>query len=165
MDPRLADLRILRLAQMYEHAFETFVATASARYLDGPTRERLAPLQPERDQHEARVKALIERIESDVSRDMDGALARSVLLDVVEIERAAREFYLNHLDRVHDPDVARLFHKLAAEESRHVEIAEMALAALGPDESVVRESDANDIPAWEGTSDMSRWGHASRRSP
>jgi rubrerythrin len=154
MDVHLEDLRILRLARMYEHAYESFVQTVASEHLDDETRALLAPLAPERDRHEERVQEAIDRIERSMPAGEERALMRSVLLDVVEVERAAREFYLDHLDRVHDKDAVRLFHELAAEEARHVEVAERALDALGPVASAREAPDDERVPAWEGTSDM-----------
>lgn len=164
MDAQLEDLRILRLAAMYEEAFESFVARMMERHLDGPTKARLAPLQPDRDQHAERIRALLARIERALPPDAEPALQRAILVDVVEVERAAREFYFNHLEDVHDPQLVRLFHELAAEEGKHGRIAEDALAALGPEPWTPPPSREPELPLWEGVTDLDPSREAVRRA-
>lgn len=165
MDPNLDDLRFLRLAAMYERAYEGFVHESSKNHLSERNRLRLAPLEPERDDHEGRIRALIDALNARIPPEKRDAVERAVLMDIVEVERAAREFYLDHLDRAHDPAVVALFQSLAREEGRHVRIAEDALDAVNA--SSRREVNANDAedfrmlvasdpPLWEGTTDLDR---------
>lgn len=126
----LNDLRILKLAEMYELAFERFVLEMATRVIrDEGTRQRLANLAGPKDDHHGLLVAEIKRMNAALQPEDQAALEHAALLDVIEVERAAREFYLSHVDQVRDPAVVALFRRLAREEARHVEIAEDALAA------------------------------------
>lgn len=127
MSEAVEDLRILSLAQMYEDAYERFVHDVAMRDADPATRKRLAALTSPQDRHGELLRAHADRIRGTLSPDEGPEVVTSAIADVVEVERAAREFYLQHIDRIHDPALARLFRALAHEEELHVEIAERAL--------------------------------------
>lgn len=154
MSQATEDLRILRLAQMYEKAYEAFVAEVAAGLADDETRRRLAPLLPDKDEHALRISREAERIEGSLGARDEPALVAAALADVVDVERAARELYHRQADRAHDPRVAALFRDLAREESRHLRAAEDALdhhvrrAGLRPPEAG-QELDEEPLPLWE----------------
>lgn len=125
----LEDLRILRLAQLYERAYEDFVQEIASRLADEDTRRRIEPLAPAQDDHAKRLQRHADRLRARLREEDREGLLDGALLDVVEVERAARAFYLQNADRVHDPAIARLFHDLAKEDLLHVRIAEDALDA------------------------------------
>ncbi|MHB8587048.1 MAG: hypothetical protein ACYDDF_14560 [Thermoplasmatota archaeon] len=159
MIPDVDDLRILRLAAMYEHAFEHFVQDFAAKQVDPVLRAQLETLAPEIDQHEARIEAAIGGILHRLPGDARDAVVRGGLLDVLEVEQAAKDFYVRRLDRLHDPDIVDLFRSLAREEAKHVKIAEDALrhfdsahrkAALSEESRLFVP---NDMPLWEGVSE------------
>lgn len=129
MKPALEDLRILLLAQMYERAYESFAESVAARMTEPGVRDLLRALAPRTDDHSQRLRALIERTISTLGPADRRAAERAALLAVVEAESDACDFYLQHVDRVHDPAVARLFRELAREETQHVGLAEAALDA------------------------------------
>lgn len=129
MRPELEDLRILRLAQMYEDAYERFVLDVARRHVRDPTvRKRLRRLSSPLDEHEAALAEQAKRILDALGPDDHAELERAMVRDVLEVERAAREFYLSNMDRLHDPQVVALFRALAHEEEAHARIAEEALA-------------------------------------
>lgn len=111
----VGDLRVLRLARMYEEAFAAFVESIAGA--------------PARDDHGARLAASEARLRTLLEPEDIVELARSELLDVVEVERAARAIYLRFADEVHDPALARLFRELAAHEVEHVRRAQAAVSA------------------------------------
>lgn len=127
MKASLDDLRILRLAQLYERAYESFVREIASTIVEPRTREKLRELVPETDDHDAilgkRIAAILAGLEADDRRRAE----RAALLAVVEVERAAREFYVANLDSLHDPALVDLFGRLATEEARHVRIAQAAV--------------------------------------
>lgn len=125
LNPVVSDLRHLKLAELYELAFEQFVRDLALRTLrDEATRAQVMRLAPESDPHAGRIRAEIERLNAKV-RDEDMAeIERAALLDIVDVERAAREVYLDLVDKAHDPAVVSLFKDLAREESEHVRIAD-----------------------------------------
>lgn len=142
---RLSDIRILKLAEMYEHAYEAFILDMATRYVQDPdVKTKLRTLAGPSDDHEARITGELERLNKDLGTVDRAAIERAALQDVIAVERAAREFYLKFVEEVHDPAVAELFRNLAREEAGHVRIAEAALALsdkkagrprLGPDTS------------------------------
>lgn len=169
MRPELEDLRVLRLAQMYEEAYERFVVEVAGRDVRDPTlRKRLRRLSSPLDDHAGVLARHAKRIVDALGPDDQAALERALLRDVLEVERAAREFYLSHIDRLHDPGLVALFRTLAREEDAHARIAEDALAiadaharrtALPHDEVARLRSlldDADDVPLHEGTGDVGR---------
>jgi rubrerythrin len=163
--PDLEDLRILRLAALYEDAYEKFVNDiASDLPADETVRRRVRQLVSPADRHGERIKEETDRVLARLSPEDRAGVARGALLDVVEIERAAREFYFRHIDELHDPRVVALFRALAHEEDAHVRLAEDAIAAhdataRAQDEDVARDShirallDEEPLPLREGVSD------------
>ena len=125
------DLRILRLAQTYEDAFEAFVRQVAEQMgADETVRARLERLAPRADAHGVRLRRLIEKVEARLGPDDAPEAERAAILDVVEVEVAAREFDLRHLEELHDPEAVALFRELLREEGEHVRIAEQVLDAL-----------------------------------
>jgi rubrerythrin len=128
MRPELEDIRLLKLAEMYEEAYERFVVELATHFLRDPAlRERILQVASPEDQHHERIVAQLDRLNGALAEEDRAGMVRAALLDVRDVERAARDFYLAHVDRVHDPEVARLFRQLAAEEGRHLRIAEETL--------------------------------------
>lgn len=129
MDPTLSDIRILKLAEMYERAYEAFVLEMAQKYVtDMDIRQKLRKLVDPNDGHGERIAAAIERLNQRV-RDIDRAsVERAALRDVLHVERSARAFYMKFVEEIHDPGVAVLFRTLAREESEHIRAAEDALA-------------------------------------
>jgi len=125
----LNDIRLLKLAQMYENAFERFVLQISKEHIHDPEVQRkLAALLDPRDDHEGRIRRELTRLNSEADTKDVAAIERAAILDIEEVERAANLFYLRHLDDVRDPRVAELFRALAREEATHARIASEALA-------------------------------------
>lgn len=125
----LGDIRILKLAEMYERAYEGFVLEMATRYVRDPQiKKRLEALVSTTDGHGERIAAELARLSALVGEDERESVERAALLDVLEVERSARGFYLRFVEEVHDPLVADLFRDLAREEGAHVRIAEDALA-------------------------------------
>lgn len=163
VDPRLNDIRILKLAEMYERAYEGFVLEMAERYVwDPDIRGRVARLVAPADRHAERIAAELGRL-SALADDADrAAFERAALRDVVEVERSARSFYLRYMDDLEDEGARKLFRELAKEESAHVRIAEDALALderrrqASPDAETERMLRLmEETPIWEGTSDIS----------
>lgn len=129
MDPTLSDIGILKLAQMYERAYEEFVLEMAKKYVhDEDVKKRLAKLVGPADRHGERIVAEIERLNTSLG-DVDRAsLERAALRAVLHVERSARAFYMKFVEEIHDPGVAVLFRTLAREEAEHIRAAEDALA-------------------------------------
>lgn len=132
VDSLMNDIRLLRLAEMYESAFEAFVVELAARDIRDASlrKELLTVISPDED-HGGRVQTEMQRLHEALGPEAAAALERGAILDVIDIERAAREFYMTHVDSVHDPRVVKLFRELAMEEDRHARIAERVLVKSG----------------------------------
>ena len=131
MRPELNDVRLLKLAEMYETAFETFVVEMATKMVADPeVRRHLMGLVAPEDAHPERVRKEARRLSAGFGPADRAGLAYAAVLDIRDVERAARQFYVTHADEVHDPHVARLFRALAAEEDRHVRMADEALRML-----------------------------------
>lgn len=130
MKRELEDLRVLRLAELHERAYERFVRDVADRVPDEKTRARLMRLA-QADDHAARIAREIERLSATLAPDDQVEAARASLLEVIDVERAALAFYLQHVDAVHDPALAQLFHDLARQERDHVHVAETILDEHG----------------------------------
>lgn len=130
-DPILHDIRLLKLAEMYERSYERFVLEMAAQFPeDDDVQEHLRQLVGGEDDHGARITTELSRLNAEAG-DLDPVLIqRAALMDVVEVERTAREFYIKNADRAHDPAVASLFREMAREESQHIRLAEDALALV-----------------------------------
>ncbi|HLE97353.1 MAG TPA: hypothetical protein VI997_08285 [Candidatus Thermoplasmatota archaeon] len=129
----LGDVRILKLAEMYEAAYGRFLRDDAMRYAFGqPARDALSELGA--GDHERRIDSEILRLNAEIGQAEPEELERAALEDVLEIERTAHEFYEKAAQRVHDPDVARLFAQLARDEARYVAIASRALGIAPSDE-------------------------------
>lgn len=154
---------MLKLAEFYERSCEAFVRDLARRDVHDPevlAEVRKLAAKPER--HEARVAALLARKRAELNPAQREALERAALLDILEVERTAREFYMRSFERVQDPEVGHLFRDLARAESRHLELAEHALALAemrhGPPEprgpkGALRSLEEETTPLWEGTSE------------
>lgn len=124
----LTDIRILKLAELYERAYERFILELTERYVKDPgVRGEVERLVSETDEHGARIATLLRELSSEATHG-SFEVERAAILDILAVERAARDFYVKHLEDVHDPRVAALFRDLAREETHHVGIAEGALA-------------------------------------
>lgn len=165
MDQTLSDIRILKLAEMYEHAYEAFVLAMAVEHVHDPAiRKKLQAIAGPKDRHGERIADEIKRLNAKLGPTDQVSIERAALQDVLEVERAARAFYLRFVEEIHDPKIAELFRELASEEARHIRIAEDALAMndrkagrphLGnATERMLRLIE--DAPSWEGTVDLSR---------
>jgi len=138
VDPRVAtDLRLLKLAELYEDAYERFVRDVARGSIENEAmRSRLLHLAPPEDEHAKRIRAERKRIEASLKPEDGPAVVLGALIDIVEVERAARNFYLSALKEVHDPKLVALFRQLARDEETHTSIAEGVLhdaeAVLAP---------------------------------
>lgn len=151
------DLRILRLAKLYEDAYHAFIRDALREQADPGTREKLAALLPPQNKHVDELERQEARLRSQL-RDADAPqLAAGVLADIVDVERATREFYFQNADRIHDPALAQLFRELARDGTRQGEIAEAALDDYRRKKGISRakaSSNGQDVALWEGTGDL-----------
>lgn len=129
---------------MYERAFERFVLDISQRYVkDASIREKLAPILEGRDDHEGRIGRELVRLNALLGSAADAAsVERAALLDILEVERAARAFYLRALEEVRDGQVIELFRVLAREEAVHAALVEQALALADRKRSAKAGADA-----------------------
>lgn len=168
MRTELNDIRLLKLAEMYEAAYEHFIVELAERVVkDDEIRRGVMKLVAPTDMHGERIAAQLVRLNESVSEEDHEGILHAALLDVRDVERAARDFYLGHADQVHDPEVAKLFRNLAHEEGEHLRIAEGLLQlhqrktgrAFAPDEfagfRLLTSADAP--PLREGVSDF---GHS-----
>ena len=131
MKPILNDIRMLKLAEFYEEAYEAFIVEIATKVIDDPEiRTRLMALVSPEDAHAERIVENLERLNAAVAPEDHTDLLRAALLDVRDVEQSARDFYIAAVDRVHDPKVAALFRELANEERGHVRIAEDAIRIL-----------------------------------
>lgn len=129
MNPIVEDLRHLKLAELYELAFERFVRDLAIVTIRDETAraEILEKLVPESDPHAGRIREEIERLNAKVTDADMGDVERAALLDILDVERAAREAYLRLIDKAHDPRIVQLFRDLAREEAEHALFAERIL--------------------------------------
>lgn len=127
LSPHLNDVRILKLAEMYEAAFARLLAEMSAYTHDDDVRGKFARLFMGTRLRMDRIGMEILRLSAKIGRADDDELERCAIQDVHETERAARAFYLRHVEEVRDPDVADLFRALAHEGRVRVRVAEDAL--------------------------------------
>ena len=128
MRPELNDLRVLKLAEMYEMAFERFVFEVAERIVqDEEVRAALRRLVSPEDRHHERLVEHMVRLNAALTPADQAAVEIAALEDVLEVEAAARDFYRRQADQLHDPRVVKLFRELAAEEERHVRLAREAL--------------------------------------
>lgn len=175
MRAELHDLRLLKLAAMYEEAYERFVVEVADRVVEDPAlRARLSRLVDPRDRHAERIAAATRRLERTLGPADRAGAVRAALMDVCDVERAARDFYRGMADRVHDGEVAGLFRALAGEEDAHLRIAEGVLRdaerQAGADarhDAAVAEAfrllgEPPDLPLREGVTDFGQH-HVPRR--
>jgi rubrerythrin len=170
MKPELNDLRILKLAEMYEAAYERFVLEMANRVVkDEEVRKKLLTLAT--DDHHDRIVEEIDRLNAALSPEDQRQVERAALLDVVEIERASRDFFVAHADQVHDPRIVKLFRRIVREEEAHVRLAEEALgvhhrAPTSEASDVSRKLrlvlTEDEVPLREGTSDYGIHRHIPR---
>ena len=135
MKPHVEDLRQLKLAELYETAYERFILDVALRTVTDPRiRDALLTLAPAGDGHRRVLAEEVARIHAELTPEERAEVTRAALLDVVEVERAARDMYLRLADRVHDPRIVRLFRTLAKEEEAHVRLAlDLVMLTDGPD--------------------------------
>lgn len=130
MKTQLNDIRILRLAQMYEIAYEGFLRDVADRVVDDvEVRLQLEALNA--PDHAGRIEDHLERLRRGLEDSDREGLQRAALLDVRDIERAAQRFFQLYADRVHDPQVVALFREIAAEDRGHVRDVEDILDRMG----------------------------------
>lgn len=162
----LNDIRLLKLAELYERAYEQFVLELAENASDDPeVLERLKLLVSPDDRHGERISEQLERLNREVTLAERADVVRAAIMDVCDVERSAREFYVRHIDDLRDPQVAKLFRELAAEEARHARIATDALRVLDRRHGgravealrIVREP-ADEIPMWEDVLDPGAGG-------
>lgn len=128
MNPDVQDLRVLRLALLYEEAYEAFVRRVARELVTDPhLRGRLERLAPQGDAHAARVGGLLDEVSARLGPGDAHDVERAAIQGVVEVERAARAFYLRHVEELRDPRAVALFREMAREEASHVREAERAL--------------------------------------
>jgi rubrerythrin len=174
--PEVNDLRVLKLAELYEEAYERFVVEVATRVVEDPeVQGLLRRLVAPEDRHHERIAAQIERLRGSLAREDRDGIARAALLDVVDVERSARDFYLRQADYVHDPEVGSLFRALAREEAAHHGIALQALelatrkhVAGAPDLSRAFRllgEPGEGLPLREGVSDFCVHHEPPRRAP
>jgi rubrerythrin len=128
VNPIVSDLRHLKLAELYELAFERFVRDLALRTVRDPNvRAQIMRLVPDDDPHAGRIQAEIRRLNASVREEDMAQVERAALLDIVDVERSARQVYLDLVDKAHDPAIVKLFKELAHEEAEHTRIAERIL--------------------------------------
>lgn len=129
MKSELNDIRLLKLAELYEAAFEQFIVELASRFIDDDAiRARLAALNSPQDRHRERIVSEMERLNAQIDPGDQFDVMRAALLDIRDVETAAREFYMRQADQVHDERVANLFQSLAREEEVHRRIAQETIA-------------------------------------
>lgn len=122
------DLRILKLAEMYEISYERFVAEVARRIVrDEEVREKLMQFLPDGEDHHARIVQHMTRLNAKLAPEDHAAVEIGALEDVLEVELAARKFYAEHADQLHDPQIVQLFRELASAEEKHVRLARQVL--------------------------------------
>lgn len=170
--PEIDDLRLLKLAEMYERAYEAFVLEVAERIVrNDAVREELRKLVGD-DRHGERIAAEMTRINAQLGPSDHADVEVAAVEDVVEVERAARDFYLRIVDRVHDPRLVELFRDLATEEEGHMRIALRALVLangkanpLRPVRGRLARASDDEPPLWEGVTDFgTKHFEPSRRS-
>jgi rubrerythrin len=130
-DPVVEDLRLLKLAELYESAYEGFIVQMATQVVgDDEARAQLFRLVDPADDHAGRVAELMTVLNDRLDARGRRHLAVAALEDVVEIERSARDFYRSHAPKAHDAAVRGLFEELARAEEEHARIASKALATL-----------------------------------
>ncbi len=164
----LNDLRILKLAQMHEQAFSRFVGeVATPQIQDESLRDHLAHIAPPTDRTHARLAAEAERLSSSVGANHHANRERALLLDILELAEAEREFYVRHMDELHDPRAVRLFRELVHVQEERVQQARRLLRAadarsserkrrVGAESTLGSLLSEDDVPLREGVSDYGR---------
>lgn len=129
MKPALNDLRLLKLAEMYELSYERFLIEIAQRVVkDDDARAELMKLVDPKEDHHAQIVAELDRLNSQLSPEDQASVEIAALQDVLEVETAARDFYIQRVDQLHDPRLVSLFKNLARAEDDHVRVARHALA-------------------------------------
>lgn len=127
-NPLAHDIRLLKLAEMYEEAYEGFVLQMATQVVDdAELQTMLMQLVDPADAHGERIAEELDRLNQNVGDELRQDIVIAALNDVIEVERAARDFYRSHAGSVHDREVRALFEELAEAEDRHHEIAKTAL--------------------------------------
>lgn len=137
---------------------------------DPEVKAKLMLLVSPTDRHHERIVAQMQRLQAAMTPAEQAGLLRAALLDVCDVERSARDFYLRQADQVHDGEVAKLFRQLAREEEGHMRIADEALKlahrrhAHAPDDQQLTDvlrllGDGNSVPLREGVTDFGRHRH------
>lgn len=158
---------------MYEEAYEGFVLGVAERMVEDPeVKAKLMLLVSPTDRHHERIVAQMQRLQAAMTPAEQAGLLRAALLDVCDVERSARDFYLRQADQVHDGEVAKLFRQLAREEEGHMRIADEALKlahrnhAQAPEDQqltdmfrLLGDGDGNGALLREGVTDFGRHRH------
>jgi rubrerythrin len=161
MDALLDDIRLLKLAEMHERAYESFILEMADRYVrDEAARGEIRKLVGSTDDHGARIAKLLAELSAKVPSEKQPLVERAALLDIIDVEHLAREFYLPRIDQAHDKRVIELFRELARQEALHVRIAQDALRASDEHHGLATQADMEKAlrmlgdegtPLWEGS--------------
>lgn len=126
--PDLNDLRLLKLAELYEVAYERFILQVARRVVgDARVRAKLDLLTSPTDDHHERIVKEQERILGRLSPRDHAGIVLAALRNVQALEEHACDLYDSAADEAHDPRVRTLFRTLAREEAIHAAIAREAL--------------------------------------
>lgn len=123
---RLKDLQYLHLACQIEAAFER-LERGFAKRLPPHLRQQLEPLFQEGPNHHRLAQAFADLNHELAEHERDVTL-RELLTAIRDCERVARDFYRSNAKNLSDPKLVRIFEGLAAEEGKHLDAAEQALA-------------------------------------
>lgn len=126
MHEKLHDLRLLYLAHQVEEIFEKLERAFERHLTDPIVKEALKPLFEGGPGHRE-LEASLERLNAEVAAH-DGELSQAdIVLALRDCERLAQGFYQLHANDLYDKHLAQLFHRLGAEEGRHLQAVEQAL--------------------------------------
>jgi hypothetical protein len=129
-DPRdlASDLRLLKLAELYEEAYEGFIVRLATQVVgDRIAREGLSRLVDPSDRHGERIAELLVALSADLRPEDAHHVEAAALEDVIQVEESARDFYQATQAKLHDPRARELFQRLAQEEEGHARIARALL--------------------------------------
>ena len=125
----LSDLRVLQLATYLEDTIERYEESLRDMVPQVPVRARLAPLFQEGEGHRELKEALAATAQE--AERLEGALdTEDVLQVLLECEKIAHGFYIDHLDRLSSPRLVALFQRLADEELGHMRAVEESMKRL-----------------------------------
>lgn len=138
----LSDLRILHLAVSLEDTLERYEENLRNLIPEVVVRAKLRGLFEPGPSHEA-LREAYKQLSRKAGAAHAGLSTDDVLQTLLECESLARDFYLNHLDRLSDPGLVRLFRQMAAEEEQHVRavMESMNLAREPAERARLRQAD------------------------